>query len=569
MDCFKKLALAVAVSSVAVITGCGGSGGGSSNNGGDTDTTTQTNTETGVFVDSAVVGINYATSPSGQEGQTNELGEYDYAPGDTVTFSIGGIELPPVEATGRVTPADMGSGATDWSTDQTVVNILRLLQTLDDDGNPANGITITNAIHTALQDVDIDPTVSESDFETQASTAITATGKTLVAKADAINHFKASQSADLTGSWVYVEDGGNMNVLTFLNNSEYLIVHSKADDDQQTAGSGEHGTYLWDSASGELSLTRVGDSDGSGGLAGNNATATWTMQLKDGSLVLNSSDASEEVTFDAIRNDRNSLVGSWYLGEGEGVHNVLTILDDSTYVIAHNANEEGYDAVPVAVSSEWGSYTYGNGNFAVSNVTVDLDGPGGLFDDPARNNGNGPVNGPAILHPTGELTLTDNASAADTFTLQRLGRHAIELRDFEGDTTPLYVESELYPGTPTPDTVYFTFADLLEGGEAGTFDLTFSPSLDITVDMRTDNGSRLGTMSFDGSGEDNIAGEWDISTSGTLVFTETDGSDGDYGHWRFVQLDKDQSGEVLVYLDGVGSLELMFITDLYFDGPAL
>lgn len=562
MDCFKKLALAVAVSSAAVITGCGGGGGGSSANVDGTDTTTQADTQTGVFVDSAVAGINYTTSPSGQEGQTNGLGEYDYAAGDTVVFSIGGIELPPVEATGRITPADMGNGTTDWSTDQTVVNILRLLQTLDDDGNPANGITITSEVHTALQDVDLDPTVSESDFETQASTAITSTGKTLVAKADAINHFKASQSADLTGSWVFVEEGGNVNVLTFLNNSEYLIVHSKADDDQQTAGSGEHGTYLWDSASGELSLTRVDDSDGSGGLAGNNATATWTMQLKEGSLVLTSADASEEVTFDAVRNDRNSLVGSWYLGEGEGVHNVLTILDDSNYVIAHNANEGAYDSVPVAVSSEWGSYTYGNGNFAVSDVTVDLDGRGGLFDDPAQNGGDGPVNGPAILHPTGELTLTDNASPSDTFTLQRLGRHAVELRDFEGDTKAVYVESKLYPGAPAPDTINFTFADLVEGGEEGTFDLTFSTSLDITVDMVTDNGSRVGTMSFGGSGEDNIAGEWEVSTSGTLVFTETDGSEGDYGHWRFVRLNDDESDEFLVYLDGVDPLELMFITEV-------
>ena len=271
MGKFKKLTLATAISSAFVLTGCGGSSGGSSdavdnNDTGDTSTTA----ETGVFVDAAVAGINYTTSPGGQSGQTNELGEYNYEAGDTVVFSIGGIDLPAVEATGRITPADMGSGTTDWSSDQTVVNILRLLQTLDSDDDASNGITITEDVHTALQDIDLDPSVSETDFETQANTAINTTGKTLIAKVDAVNHFQSSQSGDLVGSWVFEESNGNVNVLTFLNDSEYLIAHSKDDTTggTQTAASAEYGEYTWSADTGAFTVT-VGaefNGDGDGGL---------------------------------------------------------------------------------------------------------------------------------------------------------------------------------------------------------------------------------------------------------------------------------------------------------------
>ena len=454
MSKFKKLTLATAISSAFILTGCGGSSGGSSdavdnNDTGDTSTTA----ETGVFVDAAVAGVNYTTSPSGTSGQTNALGEYNYEAGDTVVFSIGGIDLPAVEATGRVTPADMGSGGTDWSSDQTVVNILRLLQTLDSDGDASNGITITEDVHTALQDIDLDPSVSETDFETQANTAINATGKTLIATEDAVNHFQSSQSGDLVGSWVFEETNGNVNVLTFLNDSEYLIAHSKADDGDQRAASAEYGTYTWDSASGQLDLTLVDESDLSGGLVDSNSPATWTMQLSDGALVLTSVEESEEVRFEAVRNTQDSLIGSWYLGEGFNEqkqidrHNVLTILDDSTYVIVHNDNGEVYDGdIVEAVSSEWGTYSFNGSTFAVTSVSAELDGPGGLFDDPAKDDGgNGFVNGPAELHPTGQLTLSDNlpvAEGGEPFTLRRLGRYAVTLKDFEGDTKQVYVDKK-------------------------------------------------------------------------------------------------------------------------------
>ncbi len=93
----------------------------------------------GVFVDAFVAGIGYRTQT--QSGVTNARGEFNYLPGETVTFFIGDLVFPPVPAKGTVTPLDMAQTLNPAA--PVVLNIARLLQSLDTDGNPANGITIS------------------------------------------------------------------------------------------------------------------------------------------------------------------------------------------------------------------------------------------------------------------------------------------------------------------------------------------------------------------------------------------------------------------------------------------
>jgi hypothetical protein len=50
-------------------------------------------TQTAIFSDAPVSGLSYSASPSGTTGTTNALGEFNYAPGDSVTFSAAGITL--------------------------------------------------------------------------------------------------------------------------------------------------------------------------------------------------------------------------------------------------------------------------------------------------------------------------------------------------------------------------------------------------------------------------------------------------------------------------------------------
>lgn len=116
---------------------------------------------TGVFVDSAVEGVAFATQT--QSGNTNAAGEFSYLAGEQVTFSIGTMQLPTIAADAQVSPVDMGETTSDPAA--TTTNIARLLQSLDQDGNPDNGITIpaTAAESSTSINFDVSTDVFEND----------------------------------------------------------------------------------------------------------------------------------------------------------------------------------------------------------------------------------------------------------------------------------------------------------------------------------------------------------------------------------------------------------------------
>lgn len=111
----------------------------------------------GVLLDAAVAGIGYRTES--RTGVTNERGEFDYLPGETVTFFIGDLVFPPVPAKGTVTPLDMAQTLNPAA--PVVLNIARLLQTLDTDGNPANGITISPTASQSAAPVDFNLSLAQ------------------------------------------------------------------------------------------------------------------------------------------------------------------------------------------------------------------------------------------------------------------------------------------------------------------------------------------------------------------------------------------------------------------------
>lgn len=150
----------------------------------------------GVFLDSPVINIGYRTETL--EGVTNTQGKYGYVTGESVTFFIGDLVFPAVTAKGTVTPLDLSG--TDDINNSKVVNMIRLLQTLDQDGNPDNGLMITDMAKSVATQVDF--TLSVSDFE--SSTAITAlipnagqdtSVSNLVTATSAINHFQGQLDA--------------------------------------------------------------------------------------------------------------------------------------------------------------------------------------------------------------------------------------------------------------------------------------------------------------------------------------------------------------------------------------
>ena len=140
--------------SLGLLTACGGGGGGG---GGDAS-----NIYTGQYIDSPVQGLDYVTAT--QSGTTDSQGNFRYEAGEEITFSIGDVVLGTTYAKSIITPLDLVAGAAD-ETDPTVTNILRLLQSLDVDGNPDNTITITPQIASEVNGRPINFNTSVASFD--------------------------------------------------------------------------------------------------------------------------------------------------------------------------------------------------------------------------------------------------------------------------------------------------------------------------------------------------------------------------------------------------------------------
>jgi hypothetical protein len=169
-----------------LLAGCGGGGGA----GGTVATSDAPVKLKGVFLDSAVAGINYRTASG--SGQTNAAGEFSYVSGETVTFSIGSVDLPPALASATITPLNLAN--TTDSNNQVVGNILVLLQSIDADGDPSNGIQILPAAHVAATSP-IDFNVTPAAFRVSAAVTslVTKSGSTNsapVSLASATSHFE-------------------------------------------------------------------------------------------------------------------------------------------------------------------------------------------------------------------------------------------------------------------------------------------------------------------------------------------------------------------------------------------
>lgn len=117
------------------------------------------------LVDSAVDGMEYIVE--GGRGLTKK-GEFEYHEGDTVSFYVGGIKI------GRTIPCkeilsivDLGPSGNSSPDNRSVINMARFLQSIDDDGVPDNGITITPDLRAHIQQLGIsaiDFSQTEDDF---------------------------------------------------------------------------------------------------------------------------------------------------------------------------------------------------------------------------------------------------------------------------------------------------------------------------------------------------------------------------------------------------------------------
>lgn len=321
--------------------------------------------KTGVFLDSQVVSIGYRTETL--EGVTNSQGEFEFLPGETVTFFIGDLELPTTTASSVVTPADISSGDSVLQT-----NILQLLQTLDSDGDVENGITIFDDAANAFIGMEFDLSSETFDAEIVAVLDNIESGLALVNESTANAHFEASQQLQILGSWYY--QGDDLNVLTFIDNQRYIIIHDGG-------GTVEYGNYSWNANNNDFTVSLIGESDGEGGLYDEESNVT-SLAMKNNTFILHTNDnwpVGVDYTFTKIDSYSNPLIGGWIYED-----NVLVFLSESQYTIAHWNNLDGQ-----TLSGEFGRYDLNGDIFVVSSVSSDSDGVAGLYNavDPSDQEG--------------------------------------------------------------------------------------------------------------------------------------------------------------------------------------
>lgn len=227
---------------VSVLSACGG---GSDSDDGDNGNDHEDETPhaaSAVFVDAGVAGLSY--SSASYQGTTNSVGAFEYAPGETTTFSYGGLVIGSVttpESSSVFTPLDLFE--TSNVNDQRVINMIVFLQSLDSDGNPNNGIYLNPVVPGSGVDVSgLDFTNDSASFRSSLLTAAFPENleHELVSEEDAIEHFEINLQAinaglQLVGTWLERNDNGEIRYKhTFDSNGGMTAVsYTNCDNDDQ------------------------------------------------------------------------------------------------------------------------------------------------------------------------------------------------------------------------------------------------------------------------------------------------------------------------------------------------
>jgi hypothetical protein len=195
----------------------------------DTDTP-QAADKSGVILDSLVQGLSYSATPSGKSGITGADGRFNYSVGDTLSFTLGNLSIadftPPADQGTLVTLADI---AVD---DAQAVQIGRVLQTLDADGDATNGINLVGDFSGAsVIDFSNEETVTAS-LEDLAN-FLDAGGeiRTIVSTEDAEQHIETSLANAQTVTLTWTESTTNPEP-ALIEGDEVVVVKDSSVTDE-------------------------------------------------------------------------------------------------------------------------------------------------------------------------------------------------------------------------------------------------------------------------------------------------------------------------------------------------
>lgn len=358
-----------------VLTTLSACGGGSSSSGTSTPTPL-----TGVFIDAPVANINYQTAT--QNGSTNANGEFNYLAGENVTFSIGSIVLPAAPAKARVSPMDLAN--TISPLDAQATNIARVLQALDSDSNPANGITIPASAAA------IAPSITNFANTAALNTAFTGAfaGVTLPTSSVAQAHMLNTLGGGVVGTWALTASTAAAPLVN------YAGIHFFPDGTFAyavfvpggTAGAGnglEYGTYTF--TANQITLNVATDLNGVAGGISSIANPLTVSYANVGNTALITYPGGAVDTFTRLPSNTAGYVGTWKSVDpaNNGVSLlVLTPTNDVTYVEKDSMPPNGLE----------------HGTFTVSGLSPTADSTGSItftlsYDDngPGTDSGIGDV----------------------------------------------------------------------------------------------------------------------------------------------------------------------------------
>ena len=170
-----------------------GCGGGSPES--ESDSEADGNVLVGSFIDSAVEGLSYTTDS--QSGVTNAQGEFNYQDGESGLFALGQFELPLVLGKDTITPREIFD--TNNLSDRRVVNLARLLQSLDQNDTLSDGISFSESVISGAplsSSVNFDVDLTEFENNPAVLNLVAANGTVLVDSFDALRHMQDSLIAE-------------------------------------------------------------------------------------------------------------------------------------------------------------------------------------------------------------------------------------------------------------------------------------------------------------------------------------------------------------------------------------
>ena len=187
----------------------------------------QTGATTGILTDTAVSGVAYLAS-SGAAGTTDEKGVYKYNHGDTVEFKLGSLIIGKVKGAPIVTPMELAG-----DNDTRLQNLLVLLQSLDVDSNPENGILIPANAAAAISasiNLDSDPATFAASAELQKAREAGGVTGAVRTVAQAKAHFLSQGMAMLSTNIWFRHETSTAFMLRTSATGEYLQGEAISDD---------------------------------------------------------------------------------------------------------------------------------------------------------------------------------------------------------------------------------------------------------------------------------------------------------------------------------------------------